>query len=128
MANPPSVETVASPADKAFLAASALLLIGSVVGYYALQDQGLAVRLGALFGGIVLSVAAFFLSDTGKRLIAFSRDSWREVGKVVWPTRKEAIQMTLYVFGFVVVMAFFLWVTDKTLEWLLYDVVLGWRK
>jgi preprotein translocase subunit SecE len=36
--------------------------------------------------------------------------------------------MTLYVFGFVVVMALFLWLTDKTLEWLLYDLVLGWKK
>jgi preprotein translocase subunit SecE len=24
-------------------------------------------------------------------------------------------------------MALFLWLTDKSLEWLLYDLVLGWR-
>ncbi|RYE37896.1 MAG: preprotein translocase subunit SecE, partial [Hyphomicrobiales bacterium] len=24
--------------------------------------------------------------------------------------------------------ALFLWFTDKTLEWVLYDLVLGWRK
>jgi preprotein translocase subunit SecE len=47
---------------------------------------------------------------------------------VVWPSRKEATQMTLYVFGFVVVMALFLWLTDKTLEWVFYDLILGWRK
>jgi len=47
---------------------------------------------------------------------------------VVWPTRKESGQMTLYVFAFVVVMALFLWLTDKTLEWVLYDLVLGWKK
>jgi hypothetical protein len=41
---------------------------------------------------------------------------------------QEAVQMTLYVFGFVVVMALFLWLTDKTLAWLLYDLVLGWKK
>jgi preprotein translocase subunit SecE len=52
----------------------------------------------------------------------------REVRKVVWPERKEAIQMTLYVFGFVVVMALFLWLTDKALAWVLYDLVLGWKK
>jgi len=27
-----------------------------------------------------------------------------------------------------VVMALFLWLTDKTLEWLFYDLILGWRK
>jgi len=25
-------------------------------------------------------------------------------------------------------MAVFLWVTDKTLEWALYDLILGWKK
>jgi len=52
----------------------------------------------------------------------------REVKKVVWPTRKEALQMTAYVFAFVVVMALFLWLTDKTLEWVLYDLILGWKR
>ncbi|MCA0174755.1 MAG: preprotein translocase subunit SecE [Proteobacteria bacterium] len=128
MSSSPQVETVATGAEKALLAAAALLLVAGVAGYYLLQDQGLPARLGALAAGIVLSLVAFFTSHTGKRLIAFSRDSWREVGKVVWPTRKEAGQMTLYVFAFVVAMALFLWLTDKTLEWVLYDLVLGWRK
>ena len=64
----------------------------------------------------------------GKSLIAYGRDSVREVKKVVWPTRKEAMQMTGYVFAFVVVMALFLWMTDKTLEWVLYDLILGWKR
>ena len=29
--------------------------------------------------------------------------------------------------GAAVVMALFMWLTDKTLEWLFYDIVLGWR-
>ena len=52
----------------------------------------------------------------------------REVKKVVWPARKEAMQMTAYVFAFVVVMALFLWTTDKLLEWVFYDLLLGWKK
>ena len=35
--------------------------------------------------------------------------------------------MTAYVFGFVVIMALFLWLTDKTLE-VFYDLILGWKK
>jgi preprotein translocase subunit SecE len=73
-------------------------------------------------------VVVFFVSEPGRQLIAFGRDSTREVRKVVWPTRKEAMQMTGYVFAFVVVMALFLWLTDKTLEWVLYDLVLGWKR
>jgi preprotein translocase subunit SecE len=25
-------------------------------------------------------------------------------------------------------MALFLWITDKTLEWVLYDLILGWKR
>ena len=73
-------------------------------------------------------VAVFFTSEPGKQLVGFGRDSVKEVKKVVWPARKEAIQMTAYVFGFVVIMALFLWLTDKTLEWVFYDLILGWKK
>jgi preprotein translocase subunit SecE len=51
----------------------------------------------------------------------------RETKKVVWPSRKEATQITGVVFGFVVVMAIFLWGTDKLLEVVLYSLILGWR-
>jgi preprotein translocase subunit SecE len=67
-------------------------------------------------------------SESGRRLIGFGRDSYRELGKVVWPERKEAIQMTMYVFGFVLVMSILLWFTDKVIEWAFYDLILGWRK
>jgi preprotein translocase subunit SecE len=73
-------------------------------------------------------VAVFFTSEAGKQLIAFGRDAVKETRKVVWPARKEAMQMTGYVFAFVVVMALFLFLTDKTLEWVLYDLILGWKR
>jgi preprotein translocase subunit SecE len=125
---PASVETVSTTADKAKLAAAGVLLVGSVVGFYFLGQKDLWVRMGVLFVGLLAAVAVFFTSESGRQLIAFGRDSWREVQKVVWPTRKEAIQMTGYVFAFVAVMALFLWLTDKTLEWALYDLILGWRR
>jgi preprotein translocase subunit SecE len=64
----------------------------------------------------------------GQEFFAFARESWTETKKVVWPTRKEATQTTAAVFGFVVIMAVFLWVADKSLEWMLYDLILGWKK
>ena len=54
---------------------------------------------------LAAAVATFFTSETGRQLIAYGRDSIKEVKKVVWPTRKEALQMTGYVFAFVLVMA-----------------------
>jgi preprotein translocase subunit SecE len=122
----PSVETVSTSADKAKLVAAAALLVAAVAVFYVLE-RDLWIRLAALLGLLVVAVAVFFTAEPGKALIGFGRESVRELRKVVWPTRKEATQMTGYVFAFVVVMALFLWLTDKTLEWALYDLILGWR-
>ena len=128
MANPVSVETVSTSADKAKLAVAGLLVIGAVAAFYALGKQDLWLRVVALIALLVAAAAVFFVSEPGRQLIAYGQESVKEVRKVVWPTRKEAMQMTGYVFAFVFVMALFLWLTDKTLEWALYDLILGWKR
>jgi preprotein translocase subunit SecE len=125
---PASVETVSTAADKAKLAAAAALVVGAVAAFYLLGQKDMWLRVVALLVLLAAAVATFFVSEPGKQLIAFGRDATREVRKVVWPTRKEAVQMTGYVFAFVGVMALFLWLTDKSLEWVLYDLVLGWKR
>ena len=122
------VETVSTNADKAKLGLAIVLVLASLVGFYMLGKQGQVAQWGALIAGLVAAVVVFLLSELGKQFLAFGRDSVREVKKVVWPARTEAMQMTAYVFAFVVVMALFLWLTDKTLEWVFYDLILGWRK
>lgn len=122
------VETVSTAADKVKLAVSVALVLGALVAFYLLGKQGAVAQWGVLVVGLVAAVVVFAMAEPGRQLVAFGRDAWREVKKVVWPTRKEATQMTLYVFAFVVVMALFLWLTDKTLEWVLYDLILGWKK
>ena len=129
MANPPQqIETISTGADKAKLAVAGALVIAAVVAFYALGKQDLWMRVAALIVLMAAAVATFFTSEQGKQLLAYGRDSAREVKKVVWPTRKEALQMTGYVFAFVFLMALFLFLTDKTLEWLLYDLILGWKR
>ena len=127
MANP-EVETVSTGADKAKLAVAGILVIGAVAVFYALGKQDLWLRVLALLALLAAAVGVFFTAEAGKQLIAYGQDSIKETRKVVWPTRKEAIQMTGYVFAFVFVMALFLWLTDKTLEWALYDLILGWKR
>ena len=127
MSTSPQVETVSTSADKAKLAGAVLLLVGSIVAFYMLGKQDLWVRIVALLALLAAAIGLFFTAETGKQLIAFGRDSVKEVKKVVWPTRKEAGQMTGYVFAFVVVMALFLWLTDKSLEWAIFNLILGWR-
>jgi preprotein translocase subunit SecE len=122
------VETVSTTADKAKLALAVALVLGALAGFYLLAKQGPVAQWGGLIAGLVAAVVVFLTSEPGKQFVAFGRDSWREVKKVVWPARKEAMQMTAYVFAFVVIMALFLWLTDKTLEWVFYDLILGWKK
>jgi len=125
---PTSVETVSTAADKAKLAVAGVLAVGAIVAFYLLGQKDMWLRVVALLGLLAAAVVMFLVSEPGRQLIGFGRDSTREVRKVVWPTRKEALQMTGYVFAFVVVMALFLWLTDKTLEWALYDLILGWKR
>jgi len=85
------IETVSTGADKAKLAAVIALVIGSLAGFYLLSKQGPYVQWGVLLLGLTLAAAVFAVSDPGQRLLAFGRDAVREVKKVVWPTRKEAV-------------------------------------
>ena len=122
------IQTVSSGADRLKMGASAALLVFALAGYFLLAKQGVWVQWAAFIVGLAAAVGVFFTSEPGQQLIAFGIDATRELKKVVWPTRKEATQMTLVVFGFVFVMALFLWLTDKSLEWIFYDLILGWKK
>ncbi len=127
MANQP-IQTVSSAADKSKIYGSLFLVPVSIVGFYFLDKQGALVQWVVLFLGLAAAVVLYLLSESGKEFVGLLRDSWRELKKIVWPTRKEAIHLTLYVFGFVVLMALAIWMTDKIIEWVLYDLILGWRK
>jgi preprotein translocase subunit SecE len=123
-----STENTTSIADKVKLAVAAGLVAAGIWGYYWLAEAPIVLRLLAVPAGIAAGAAVAWLSEPGKRFLVFALESWAEVKKVVWPTRKETIQTTAAVFAFVVVMAVFLWISDKTLEWVLYDLLLGWKK
>jgi len=114
--------------DKLKLVIAVALVAAGIAGYYVLAAQSFLLRVAAVIAGIVAGVAVAWASAPGQEFVAFARESLAEVKKVVWPTRKETMQTTAAVFAFVVVMAVFLWVSDKTLEWMLYDLILGWKK
>jgi preprotein translocase subunit SecE len=115
-------------ADIAKLAVAALLVLAGVAGYYLLTDSALILRVLAVLAGLIAGAVVAYFSTPGREFAVFAGEAVGEVKKVVWPTRKETIQTTAAVFAFVVVMAVFLWLSDKTLEWVLYELVLGWKK
>ena len=122
------IQTVSSGADRLKMGAAVALLVLGLAGFFLLSKQGALAQWAAFLVGLAAAVGVFLTSEPGQQLIAFGIDATRELKKVVWPTRKEATQMTLVVFGFVFVMALFLWLTDKSLEWIFYDLILGWKK
>jgi preprotein translocase subunit SecE len=123
-----SVQTVSTSNDKMKIALAIVAAIAGVVGFYYLSDKPALVRAGALVAGLAISVLILWSSATGRDFLNFAKEAVRETKKVVWPTRKEAMQITGIVFAFVLVMAIFLWGTDKLLEFVLYDLILGWKK
>lgn len=127
MSNHP-VETVSTSSDKAKVALAICAVIAGVVGFYFLSDKPTVVRAAALVAGLLVAIGVAWTSQPGRDFLGFAKESVREAKKVVWPSRKEAMQITAVVFGFVLVMAIFLWGTDKILEFVLYDLILGWKK
>ncbi len=121
------VQTVNSKSDVLLVTLAVLAALGGVLGFSLLSEQPLLTRLGILAGGLVLGLAIAWFSVPGKRFIGFSRESYEETRRVVWPTRKETLQTTGIVFAFVVIMAIFLFLVDKGLEWVLYDLLLRWK-
>ena len=115
-------------ADKIKLAIAGALVAAGIAGYYLLAAQSILLRVAAVLAGVVAAIAVAWTSAYGQQFADFAREALVEVRKVVWPTRKETMQTTAAVFAFVVVMAVFLWLSDKTLEWVLYDLVLGWKR
>jgi len=126
MSNQP-VQTVSTSNDKIKIALAIVAVLAGVAGFFVLSDQSTPVRAVALVAGLLVAIGCAWTSAQGRGFIGFARESVRETKKVVWPTRKEAMQITAVVFAFVLVMAIFLWGTDKLLEFLLYDVILGWK-
>jgi len=114
--------------DKVKLGIALVLVALGLAGYYWLSESALVLRILAVVAGIVAGGVVAWFSAPGREFVLFAGESLAEVKKVVWPTRKETMQTTAAVFAFVVVMAVFLWLSDKTLEWVLYELVLGWKK
>ena len=104
--------------DNLKIAAAVACVIAGIWGYYYFADTALVLRVLMVMGGLVAAGGVAWLSTPGKEFFAFAQEAWQEAGRVSWPTRKETIQTTLIVFGFVVIMALILFSIDTTLAWI----------
>ena len=122
--NNQNVDTAASKTDLVLVTLAVICAVAGVIAFSLLTDQVLGVRLGALAAGLAAGVVLAWFSPTGKRFLNYGRQSWEELRRVVWPTRKETLNTTGLVMAVVFVIAFFLFICDKLIEWGLYDVLL----
>src|SRR5690606_23542479 len=122
-----NVETVNNTVDRIKLGLAVLVVIAGIVAFSMVEGEFALVRTGAFIGSLIVAFVIVWFSETGRRVVGYLRDSYHEVKRVVWPTRKEATQMTGVVFVFVAVMAVILWFFDKILEWVIYGLFLGWH-
>ena len=115
-------------ADKIKFALALVILAAGVAGFYLLSEQAMILRVLAVLAGLALAVAVAWKTEQGQRFFVFANEAVVEAKKVVWPTRKETLQTTAFVFAFTVFLALFMWITDRCLQWSLYDLILGWKR
>jgi preprotein translocase subunit SecE len=99
-------------ADKIKIAIALLVLVAGIAGFYYFGDQPAIVRVLMVLGGAAVAIAVGYPTAPGRSLWEFAKASRSELRKVVWPSNKETMQVTLVVVAMVVLVALFLWVVD----------------
>ncbi len=117
-------EESSSSLDLLLVSLAVVFALAGVCAFSLMSDQTLLVRLIALIAGLALAVVVGWISPSGKRFIVYGRESYDELRRVIWPTRKETLNSSGMVLAFVVAVAVFLFIVDKLIEWGLYDVLL----
>ena len=99
-------------ADRIKLVLAVLALVAGIGGYYYLGDKSLLVRVLVLLGALAVTAAVALQTDLGRAAWTFSKEAQVEMRKVVWPSRKETVQVTLMVVVMVIAVSIFLWLVD----------------
>ena len=98
-----------------FLLALSVLVV-SLVGFYYYADASKLFRVLGVLAGVGISGVIVASTVKGKNAVSFVREAQVEVRKIVWPTRQETLQTTLFVMIVVIVFAILLWVLDLGLS------------
>ena len=101
--------------DRLKLGLAVILVALGIGAFYYLGAQALWVRYLIFAAALGASVATAAQTNPGRGAWSFAKEARIELRKVVWPTRKETIQMTLVVILMVVLVAAFLGLVDWAL-------------
>jgi preprotein translocase subunit SecE len=89
-----------------------LIVVVGIGGFYYFVDKPELVRVLVLLASFGAAVAVALQTAPGRSAWEFAKASRMELRKVVWPSNKETMQMTLLVVVMVVLIALFLWFVD----------------
>jgi preprotein translocase subunit SecE len=123
-----NIQTVGGVGEQIKMVLAIGFALSGGAAFQVLSSQPIALRIIAVLVGVMAALVLMWFTHAGQQFLGFSKESVAEAKRVVWPTRKESLQMTGIVFVFVLVMAIYLLVVDKTIEWVLYDFILSWKR
>jgi preprotein translocase subunit SecE len=112
-----NTETGSGALELIKLALTAAILVGGIVGFYAYEEQSLLLSVSVVLAAVAVAIVVFMQSERGRTLWKFIQGARVEIRKVIWPTRTEAMQTTLTVFVFVLILGVFFWFLDMGLLW-----------
>ncbi|MGB1885222.1 MAG: preprotein translocase subunit SecE [Gammaproteobacteria bacterium] len=105
-----------SPWDLAKLGAALAILLGALVAFYYYADASKLYRVVGMLVAVGVAAVISLQTDKGRQVSGFVREAQVEVRKVVWPTRQETMQTTMFVMIVVVIFAILLWLLDLMLS------------
>jgi preprotein translocase subunit SecE len=79
--------------------------------------------VGPALLGLVIALVAFAVFSTRKQIVAYMRETRAELGKVSWPSRTEATDLTVVVLVTITVSALFLGFFDAVFTWVFAQVI-----
>ena len=106
-------------ADKLKLVLAVLVVASGIGGFYYFGDKSDLIRLAVLLVSVMIAVVVVANTAVGRGTWEFAKGSRMEIRKVVWPTNKETMQVTLVVVAMVVLVAIYMWAID----WSLHKIV-----
>ena len=111
--------------DKIKLILAGALIVVAVAAYYQFGDWVQPVRVGMVAGGVVIAVLITLTTAIGRSALAFAKGANLERQKMVWPPRREAMQVTGLVLVMVILFGLYLWLLDSLSFYGIYNLVLG---
>lgn len=101
------------------------IVVAAVAVYYQFSDWLQIARVGVVVAGVAIAAAIVFTTEAGQSVWQFAKGANVERQKMVWPGRREAMQVTAMVIVMVIIFGLYLWLLDSVSFYAIYDLVLG---